>query len=184
MARISREQRSRLLRWSILTLTVAAASSLAPAAMRPLPTVENVDLRRYQGTWYEIARLPLSWEKKCASDVTANYTLRPDGKIEVVNSCRKADGRFTKSKGSAKPASKNGPSSKLKVTFFWPFAGDYWILDLEPEYRWALVGTPNRQYLWILSRTPQLDRQTVDELLGKARALGFDTGKMILTKQS
>jgi apolipoprotein D and lipocalin family protein len=146
-------------------------------------TVSHVDLKRYQGKWYEVARLPLSWEKKCASDVTATYTLRADGKVDVLNECRKFDGTMTRSHGTARVASKDGSNSRLKVTFFWPFSGDYWILDLDSEYRWALVGTPNRKHLWVLSRTPSLDKDVFEGLMGKARALGFETAGLILTKQ-
>ena len=178
-----REGRILWLPLSVLALSLIAAYRLASASEEGLPTVDDLDLERYQGRWYEIARLPLSWERKCARDVVAAYTLRPDGTIEVLNTCRKADGTITQSKGTAKPATKEGSPSKLKVTFFWPFAGDYWILDLDPDYRWALVGTPNRKYLWILSRTPQLDPQTLGALREKARDWGFDAGKLILTKQ-
>jgi apolipoprotein D and lipocalin family protein len=149
-----------------------------------MKTVPSVDLNRYQGQWYEVARLPLRWENKCASDVTATYTLRPDGKIDVFNRCRKKDGSFTDSHGTARLAHKDGPNSQLKVTFFWPFSGDYWILDLDPDYRWAIVGTPNKKYLWILSRSSTLEKQTLDNLLIEARQLGFDTTKLIYTVQT
>jgi apolipoprotein D and lipocalin family protein len=153
------------------------------AAAGSLATVEHVDLDRYQGTWYEVARLPLRWEKQCDANVTATYTLRADGKLEVVNRCRKGDGSASVSKGTAFPATKGGPASKLKVIFFWPFAGDYWILDLDPEYRWAIVGTPDRQCLWLLSRTPTLEEPLRSRLLEVARLKGFDTSRIILTKQ-
>jgi apolipoprotein D and lipocalin family protein len=141
-----------------------------------------VDLTRYQGTWYEIARLPLFWENKCVANVTATYTVRPDGKVTVLNQCRKKDGTETASTGTAEVAGTE--NSKLKVTFFWPFKGDYWILDLDPDYNWALVGTPNLKNLWVLSRTPQLDKPIFDKLIDQARQLGFDTQKIIYTKQN
>ena len=152
-------------------------------AGEPIPTVAHVDLNRYQGTWYEIARLPLYWENKCDSRVTATYTLRPNGKMTVLNQCRKKDGTETASTGSAEVVSKDGSNSKLKVTFFWPFSGDYWILDLDPDYKWALVGTPNLKNLWILSRNPQLDKPILDKLIDQAHHLGFDTSKLIFTRQ-
>src|ERR1700761_4158839 len=108
---------------SVLAVTLIAAHLRASASKKPLATVENLDLERYQGTWYEIARLPLSWERKCARDVTANYALQPDGAIAVINTWRKADGTIARSKGTARPASKGGSPSKLRVSFFWPFAG-------------------------------------------------------------
>ena len=162
---------------------LAAGIGCAASREGTLKTADQVDLKQYQGRWYEIARLPLRWEKQCAGDVTATYTLRPDGKVDVVNRCLKADGSQSVSKGTAELAKKDGPASKLKVTFFWPFAGDYWILELDPQYRWALVGTPDRNFLWILSRTPLLDKATTDQLLASAKASGFDTSKLIWTKQ-
>jgi apolipoprotein D and lipocalin family protein len=172
-------------RLSLLALAIFGIKALAFGVDEPLETVDQVDLTRYKGKWFEIARLPLTWENKCASDVTATYTPLSNGKIEVLNSCKRSDGSVTLSKGTAKLASKNDRSnSKLKVIFFWPFSGDYWILDLDPEYRWALVGNPSRKNLWILSRTPNLDHETIDALLAKGNALGFDISKIIMTKQT
>ncbi len=172
-------------RVSLLALAIFGIKALAFGADEPLETVDHVDLTRYLGKWFEIARLPLSWENKCISDVTATYTPQPNGKIGVLNRCIKSNGKITQSRGTAKIASKRDRShSKLKVTFFWPFSGDYWILDLDPDYRWALVGNPSRKNLWILSRTPNLDRATIDTLLAKGTFLGFDTSKIIMTKQT
>jgi apolipoprotein D and lipocalin family protein len=168
-----------LLAGMLLGLATLAASGAKPGT---LPTAEQVDLARYQGTWYEIARLPLFFENKCVAGVTANYTLLPDGKMAVVNRCTKADGKVNVSKGTITLADKAGPPSRLKVTFFWPLSGDYWILDLDPEYRWAVVGTPDRENLWILSRTSHIDPSIVDRLLASAKAEGFNTSKMIYTK--
>lgn len=145
-----------------------------------LEVVSSVDLSRYAGRWYEIARLPNRFEKKCADSVTANYTLRSDGKVDVVNRCRKANGEYTTAKGKAKIVDKK-TNAKLKVTFFWPFYGDYWILDLGPDYEYAVVGAPNRDYLWILSRTPEIDEQLYQRLLEKMAARGFKTERMIRT---
>ena len=145
-----------------------------------LEVVGAVDLSRYAGRWYEIARLPNRFEKKCADSVSATYTLRSDGKVDVVNRCRKANGEYTTAKGKAKIVDKK-TNAKLKVTFFWPFYGDYWILDLGPNYEYAVVGAPNRDYLWILSRTPQLDEQLYQGLLAKMAARGFETERMIRT---
>lgn len=151
---------------------------------RPLPVVPSVDLNRYAGKWYEVARLPFRFEKNCVSDVTAQYTLRPDGTVEVLNSCKGANGKIKESKGTAKLADKKGPNSKLKVTFFWPFAGNYWILDLDPQYQWSLVGSPNRKYLWLLSRSTKLDAKIYEQVAQKARSLGFNTTQLIRTKHT
>ena len=148
-----------------------------------LEVVSSVDLSRYVGRWFEIARLPNRFEKKCADSVTATYALRPDGKIEVVNRCRKSSGEYTTAKGKAKIVDKK-TNAKLKVTFFWPFYGDYWILDLGSNYEYAVVGDPSREYLWILSRTPRIEEALYQQLLGKMAARGFKTELMIRTSQS
>lgn len=148
------------------------------------PVVPSLDLKRYAGKWYEVARFPNRFEKACVRNVTANYTLRPDGKVEVVNTCIKNDGKEKVTKGTARLADKGGPASELKVTFFWPFSGDYWVLDLEPEYRWALVGSPNRKYFWVLSRSPQLDSSTYNKIVAKAQSRGFESARLVRTTQA
>ena len=150
----------------------------------PLEVVPSVDLTRYAGKWYEIARLPNRFQRDCAGNTTATYTLRPGGKITVLNECRKADGRQKSAKGTARVADARGPNTKLKVTFFWPFSGNYWIIDLDPEYRWAVVGEPGRDYLWILSREPQLDAALYQQIVERAKQRGFDTGKLLKTRQA
>ena len=148
-----------------------------------LTVVPSVDLARYAGTWHEIARLPNRFQKKCESNTTATYTLRPDGKITVLNQCRKADGSMTKATGTAKLADPKGPNTKLKVTFFWPFYGDYWILAIDPDYRWELVGEPERKYLRILAREPQLDDATYKSIVARGAQLGFPVDKLMKTPQ-
>ena len=165
----------------VLNVMITMALAALTVDRKPeLQTVNAVDLSRYAGRWYEIARLPNRFEKKCADSVTATYTLRSDGKVEVVNRCRKENGKYTTATGKAKVVDKK-TNAKLKVTFFWPFYGDYWILDLGPNYEYAVVGAPDRDYLWILSRTPQLDEQLVQRLLSNMATRGFATDKMIRT---
>jgi len=164
---------------SVITAMVLAGMGAADRKSE-LEVVSAVDLSRYAGRWYEIARLPNRFEKKCADSVTATYTLRSDGKVDVVNRCRKANGEYTTASGKAKIVDKK-TNAKLKVTFFWPFYGDYWILDLGPNYEYAVVGAPNRDYLWILSRTPQLDEQLYQRLLREMATRGFATDRMIRT---
>src|SRR4026207_1917666 len=172
---------------SFLVLSMLAFTSLAGTAGEgrkdDLEVVPAVDLSRYAGQWYEIARLPNRFQKKCADSVTANYTLRADGSIQVVNRCRKVSGEFTTATGTAKIVDKK-TNAKLKVTFFWPFYGDYWILDLGPNYEYAVVRAPNRDYLGIRSRTPQLDEQLYQRLLAKMSTRGFETERMIRTSHS
>jgi apolipoprotein D and lipocalin family protein len=153
-------------------------------AVTELRVVPSVDLSRYAGRWYEIARLPNRFQKACASDTTATYTLRPDGKITVLNECLKADGKLTSATATARVADRNGPNTKLKVTFFWPFSGNYWIIDLDPEYRWAVVGEPKRDYLWVLSRTPQLPDESYVQIVARAKQQGYDVTWLMKTAQS
>ena len=158
--------------------TVAVALT-NPQTFAPLP---SVDLKRYVGVWYEIARLPNRFEKDCAANVTATYTQRGDGKIEVINQCQKSNNVIKRSKGTAKVVANSG-NAKLKVTFFWPFSGDYWVLDLGQNYEYAVVGEPSRKYLWILSRTPQIEEGLYQQLLSRMSAQGFDTKNVIKTPQ-
>ncbi|MBR9860074.1 hypothetical protein GYB22_04890 [bacterium] len=147
-----------------------------------LETVDSVDLDSYAGIWYEIARLPNSFEKnlKC---VTANYTLLESGNVEVLNrGYNTKKEKWEDANGKAKVAS-DSFNSRLKVSFFGPFYGDYYIIELDPQYRFALVGSPSREYLWILSRTPVLDKPTIDMLLEKAKKEGFKTSDLSFTEQ-
>ena len=154
-----------------------------PAETEPLEVVDSVDLDRYLGKWYEIASYPAWFQKNCTA-VTADYSLRDDGVIEVINSCRKGtlDGKLKKSKGRAKVVDA-ATNAKLKVSFFGPFWGNYWIIDLDPDYQWAVVGVPNRKYLWILSRTPQMDETIYDEIVERLSARRYDPAKLKRTPQ-
>lgn len=164
-----------------LFLSIAAAAvwlAACTATPRPLETVPSVDLDRYYGRWYEIARLPNRFQAMCVSDTQATY--RPDGNtVAVLNQCRTATG-LEQAKGIAKVVA-GSQGARLKVSFFRPFYGDYWILDLDPDYRWVLVGEPGRQYAWILAREPTLDAATLTALLARAAELGFDRQAFILT---
>ncbi|RXJ86530.1 lipocalin family protein [Arcobacter sp. CECT 8985] len=146
-----------------------------------LPTVNSVNIQKYLGTWYEIARYEHFFEKGC-KNVTATYSLKQNNELKVINRCQKID---TNEKTSANGIAyaTNEANSKLKVSFFRPFYGDYWIIDLDKDYKYAVVGTPSREYLWILSRTPKLNKQTLDEILVKIKSLGFSTDKLIWTIQ-
>ncbi|MER3427442.1 MAG: hypothetical protein C4334_04955 [Pyrinomonas sp.] len=166
---------------SLTTLAVAGVARAIARDDRP-QVVSRVDLDRYVGTWYEIARYPNRFQRQCVGDTTATYELRPDGKIRVTNRCRKRDGKFDTAKGTARVVDKR-TNAKLKVTFFWPFSGDYWIIDLDPDYRYAVVGAPSRKYLWILSRTPQLDEATYRRILERVAAQGFDVERLVKTPQ-
>lgn len=146
-----------------------------------LETTKKVDINSYQGTWYEIARFEHFFEKGC-KNVTATYNLRDDNKIEVINRCTKIeDEKKKEAKGVAYAV--DNTNSKLKVSFFRPFYGDYWIIDLDENYKYALVGSPSREYLWILSRDKKIDEKIKQNLLKKASNVGFDISKFIWTIQ-
>lgn len=151
-------------------------------------SVPSVDLQRYAGLWHEIARFPNPFQGKCTAETTAEYELLPEGDVRVINSCRGADGQMVRSEGRARLADRRGPYSRLKVRFapgflsFLPMVwGDYWILDLTEDYSAALVGTPSREYLWILSRTPQLDDTIYQRLVATAAVQGFDVTRLAKT---
>jgi apolipoprotein D and lipocalin family protein len=166
-------------------LFLAGAFPMARAAGSdsPLATVPKVDLNRYVGRWYEIAKYPNRFERKCQSNVMANYAIRPDGKISVVNSCATRDGKINQSNGWAKIVDQN-TGAKLKVTFFWPFFGDYWILELGATYEYAVIGEPSRQYLWILSRTSKMDEAVYAGITSRLVAKGYDASKLERMKQA
>jgi apolipoprotein D and lipocalin family protein len=174
---------SRKLIYSGLALAGVFGLVRAGSSEVPLESVPNVDLSRYTGRWYEIARYPNRFERKCDSNVTATYSLRPDGKISVANTCTTREGKLTQSHGWAKVVDQKR-GSKLKVTFFWPFFGDYWIIDLSPNYEYAVVGEPSRKYLWILSRTAEMDDKLYAEIAGRLAAKGYDATKLERGKQT
>ena len=163
-----------------LALTVLVATGQAQANATPLQTVPSVDVPRYMGTWYEIAKYPNWFQKKCASSTQATYTLQADGRVQVLNRCKTDKGEWSEALGAARQI--GGPNSpRLKVRFapewlsFIPLVwGDYWIIDLDPNYQWVVVSEPDREYLWILSRTPQMAADTYQDLLGKLHDRGFD----------
>jgi len=173
------------MKFALLILIVAAAGAAASAGQdpRPLDAVPKVDLQRYLGTWYEIATFPQRFQKGCVG-VTAHYSLRSDGAIDVVNVCRDGtlDGKVRSVRGKAWVVDR-ATNAKLKVRFFWPFAGAYWIIELDKDYQWAVVGHPSRKYLWVLGRTPQMDPSVYEDLLARISAKGYDLTKLKKTLQ-
>ncbi len=145
---------------------------------RNLEVVAKVELDRYLGKWYEVAHLPFKFEDGC-SDITATYGLNGDGTISVLNECL-SGGKPKQSKGKAKIVDR-ATGAKLKVTFFWPFYGDYWVINLGKSYNYSVVGTPSRKYLWILSRAKKMDDALYAQLVEFAKSKGFDVGKLIKT---
>jgi apolipoprotein D and lipocalin family protein len=167
-----------LLMISIAAVSAAAAQTQSNQQLTVIPTV---DVNRYMGTWYEIARLPNRFQTKCISDVTATYSLMEDGDIMVVNRCRNENGEMSEAQGRAKFAGGGEPNTKLKVRFapailsFLPFVwGNYWIIDLAQDYSYAVVGEPERKYLWILSRTSSMDEKKLQRILDGVSQKGYD----------
>ena len=155
----------------------------------PVQTIASLDVPRYLGTWYEIAKFPNWFQKKCIGNTKAVYSLKDDGNLQVLNSCKTADGETSSAQGAAKQiGAKDSP--KLEVRFapdwlsFLPIVwGDYWVIDLDSRYQAAAVSDPKRDYLWILSRTPQMDPKVYDDLLLRLQQQQFDTRKLEKTPQ-
>lgn len=169
--------------FAIASLAACSTPPVNRNSAVPLPTAASVDLERYLGTWYEIARLPNGFETDCEG-VTADYARRDDGLIGVVNRCRvgAADGKLKTAKGRARIVDE-ATNAKLEVSFFGPFWGDYWILWLADDYSLSLVGEPEGRYLWILARTPTLDAATREAALSRLTAFGYDTSKLYFGEQ-
>jgi apolipoprotein D and lipocalin family protein len=168
---------------------MAVQSATPPPAPGPVATVDRVDLDRYAGQWYEVARFPNRFQRQCTGDVRATYVGRPDGRIDVINECRASDGQTTQAKGVARVVDGSG-GARLKVRFapaflsFLPMVwGDYWVIGLGDGYDWAVVGTPDRQYLWILSRTAVLDEARWARALERVRSNAFDDSRLVRTPQ-
>ncbi|MEG5265249.1 lipocalin family protein [Pseudomonas sp. JDS28PS106] len=169
-----------LLSFCFLTIGFAhSADNLEPR------TADNVDLKRYQGVWYEQARLPMFFQRKCAQS-EAHYTLKDDGNVAVTNRCRTAEGKWEEATGTASPQVA-GKTDKLWVVFDNWFSrllpgvakGDYWILYVSEDYKTAVVGNPDRKYLWLLTRTPTVSDSVKQEMLNKARQQGYDTSRLV-----
>lgn len=166
------------------TLAIISLSFTTQAETVPPQAVDQVDIQRYAGKWYEIAHLPMYFQRKCVSNITAQYSVNANQTMGVLNSCRIENGEMISSEGVAYP--QNQGNSKLKVSFLptglrWiPFTkGHYWVLRVDPEYKVALVGGPSTKYLWILSREPQLDEATYQSYLDTAKYYGYDITKLI-----
>ncbi len=162
-------------------LALLAGGGAAAVAAPPLPqTVADLDLARYMGRWYQIALLPNRFQEFCARDTTADYRLRDDGRVAVVNQCRDGDGELRRAQGEARLHRDYDDPARLQVRFapawlsFLPFVwGDYWVLELTDDYAAALVGSPDREYLWVLARTPRLDADIYARLRERAARDGF-----------
>jgi len=168
---------------ALLLTPACSTTSTVRSGLPALQTVASVDLQRYLGTWYEIASFPQSFQRGCTA-TTATYSLKDDGEIEVLNRCRKGSltGRETTALGRAR-VTDTATNARLEVSFFGPFWGDYWIVDLGQDYEYAVVGHPGRDYLWILSRTPELEDGVYAGILERLVAQGYDTARLARTLQ-
>ena len=173
----------------VLLISLGAAHANAQQDTQSVRTIATLDVPRYLGTWYEIAKFPNWFQKKCVSNTKAVYAAKPDGNLRVLNSCTTAGGETSEAEGLARQIGpKNSP--KLEVRFapewlsFLPMVwGDYWVIDLDSQYQVAAVSDPRREYLWVLSRTPQLDPKVYDDLLQRLKQQQFDIQKLERTSQ-
>jgi apolipoprotein D and lipocalin family protein len=170
-------------------LGAAAQPGVSASSTEPLKTIERLDVARYLGTWYEIAKYPNRFQRQCVADTQALYRLRDDGQLDVINRCRQASGEVAEAVGRAR---QNGPadSPKLEVRFapawlsWLPMVwGNYWVIDLDPGYQLVAVSEPSREHLWILSRRPTVEAGAYEALLGRLRQKGFDLMRLERTAQ-
>ncbi|MEM8884930.1 MAG: lipocalin family protein [Planctomycetota bacterium] len=166
-----------------LLLLIGCRSSGALPGAAPLASVESFELERYLGTWYEISKYPVSFEKGLVG-VTATYSMREDGRVKVENAGLKGDfdGKRKVAVGKAWMPDPERPS-RLKVSFFGPFSGNYWVIALDENYQWSVVGEPDRKYLWILSRTPKMGPKLYESVVQRVEELGYDTSRLELMPQ-
>lgn len=167
-----------------LLLSFVALLPLTALAQQPVRAVPQLDISRYAGQWHGL-RTCRCRSEKCRGDITASYTLRDDGLVGVRNGCRTADGSLTQADGVARPV--DGQPGQLQVRFapewlaWLPLVwADYWVIALDPDYQWAMVGEPDRKYLWILSRSPQMQRAQLERLKAKAAEMGYDLSPLIV----
>lgn len=168
-----------------LVVSLVTAASLLTACNEkyaPMETVKQLELAPYLGKWYQVSFIPNSFQSMCVADTQAEYQLENQD-IRVINRCRTKDGSIEQANGIANVVEASN-NAKLRVSFFRPFYGNYWVLDLDPNYQWVLVGEPSRKYGWILSRTPELDPAIQKQLLDKAETLGYLRTQFQVSPQS
>lgn len=162
-----------------IMMTLAMGAGLAN---QPVP---QLDLERYDGKWHEIAHLPMFFQRKCVDSITATYTPLPDGKLEVLNACRTREGTFDESQGVARPVA--GKPGALQVRFAPDWLGwlpmvwaDYWVVEVDPDYQWAVVGGPSQKYLWVLSRSSSMDRALFEQIRQRAAQRGYPVERLVM----
>ena len=173
--------------WAPLASAQAQSSEASPA---PLESIASLDVARYMGAWYEVAKYPNWFQKRCIANTSATYAIQPNGMLQVINRCQKEDGSITDALGAAKQVG-DATSPKLEVRFapawlsFLPFVwGNYWVIDLDPQYQLAAVSEPSRKYLWILSRSKTVEPKAYDALLQRLKEKGFNLDAIEISKQT
>ena len=169
---------------SLIIISNSFISCKTHKSMIDKTVVEQLDIQQYLGKWYEIARYDHSFERGLVG-VTADYSMRDDGKIKVINSGYKNsfNGEFSQAVGKAKIPKPEKEPAKLKVSFFWIFYGDYFVMELDKDYKWVVIGSSSDKYLWILSRNPQMDKELFNDLLSRLEKRGYDVSSLIKVEQ-
>jgi apolipoprotein D and lipocalin family protein len=179
---------------SLFFAVISQAQSPAPlpaaSVAGPLESIASLDVTRYMGTWYEIAKYPNKFQKKCIAETRAEYQLKTNGRVQVTNQCKTENGSLDEAIGEARQLGTSS-SSKLQVRFapVWlswlPVVwGNYWVIDLDPAYQLVAVSEPEREYLWVLSRTPQVSAEAFNALMARLKTQGFELGRLERTKQA
>ena len=188
MKKLNRSKKATFALGVIVVAAVATIASLAACStakdtnLAPLPVVDKVDVARYLGVWHQVSWIPNSFQGDCVSDTKATYSL--DGSdLRVLNQCKDASGKMTEAKGIAKIV-EGSNNAKLRVSFFRPFYGNYWVLALDPDYKWVLVGEPKRTFGWVLARETTLDAATLNQILDRAVNLGYDRAAFKMSPSS
>ncbi len=184
MLKIGKSIKTALIILSVLTISSSFISCKTHKSMIDKTVVKELNIQQYLGKWYEIARYDHSFERGLVG-VTAEYSMRDDGKIKVINSGYKnsLDGEFSQAEGKAKIPNPEKEPAKLKVAFFLFFYGDYFVMELDKDYQWAIIGSSSDKYLWILSRKPQMDKALYKDLLNRLEKRGYDVSGLIKVEQ-
>ncbi len=184
MVKIRKSVNIALVILSFLVISSSLISCKTHKSMIDKTVVQELDIQQYLGKWYEIARYDHSFERGLVG-VTAEYSMRDDGKIKVINSGYKnsLDGEFSQAEGKAKIPNPEKEPAKLKVAFFLFFYGDYFVMELDKDYKWAVIGSSTDKYLWVLSRNPQMDKELYNDLLNRLEKRGYDVSSLIKVEQ-
>jgi apolipoprotein D and lipocalin family protein len=171
------------------TLLASAQTTAAPAALPPVATIAALDVPRYMGTWYEIAKFPNRFQAKCIANTRAQYLAQTDGSVQVLNSCTTADGTIDALGLAKQVGTANSPKLQVRFAPAWlswlpQVWGDYWVIDLDADYQLAAVSDAKREYLWVLSRTPQVNTKAYDALIDRLKAQHFDVQKLERSAQT